>query len=319
MVLVPWWQASAEYRTINEILAEARRVAETLGDEWTLQLISTYEATTRIWQGMLRQGLAQTRATYEASGLPLEASLGDLPPMQSVQLLALAAPRIAAALACWLCGRTAQAWRIAEDVLGCTSERRVPQAQAVAAVTSAIMAQLDGEREVVIKLAGEALHLADEMSTRQWRQWARSLLWWAGEGMEEPEVPGPLLRPYFLVLKADDPRTDTERALALLTEALETSRATGERFCETEILRVRAGRLSLAGRLEAAADDYEAAVGLAQEQGAKMLELRALTDWAQLPGVPDRVRSALQACATEVAAGGPSQSLDLARKVLGSS
>ena len=58
MVLVPWWQASAEYSTINRILAEARSEAEALGDEWTLQLITTYEATTRIWQGMLHQGLA---------------------------------------------------------------------------------------------------------------------------------------------------------------------------------------------------------------------------------------------------------------------
>ena len=79
--------------------------------------------------------------------------------MRSVELMALAAPRAASALACWLCGHTAEAWRIADDVLRCTTERQVPQAQAVAAVTSAIMAQLDGEREVVVKLAGEALHV----------------------------------------------------------------------------------------------------------------------------------------------------------------
>ena len=256
MVLIPWWQASAEYGTINRILGEARSEAEVLGDVWTLQLITTYEATTRIWQGMLREGLAQIRASYEASGLPLGASLGDLPPMRSVELMALAAPRVAAALACWLCGHTTEAWQIADDVLRCTTERQVPQAQAVAAVTSAIMAQLDGEREVVIKLAGEAVHVSDEVSTRQWRQWARSLQWWAGEGIEEPELPGPLLRPYFQMLLADDPRMDSERAIALLDDALETSRTTGERFCEAEILRVRAGRLRGAGSPEAAVDDY---------------------------------------------------------------
>ena len=315
MVLVPWWQASAEYSTINGILVEARKEAEALDDAWTLQLITTYEATTRIWQGMLSEGLAQLRTSYDASGLPLGASLSDLPPLRSVEFMALAAPRAAAALACWLCGYATEAWQIADDVLRCTTQRQVPQAQAVAAVTSAIMAQLDGEREIVVKLAGEALQVADEVSTRQWRQWARSLLWWAGEGIEEPELPGPLLRPYFLMLLADDERTDTERALALLTEALATSRATGERFCEVEILRLRAGRLHHAGRSESATDDLRAAVELARLQGAKLLELRALTDWARLERPPDSVRADLRACIEDVAAGGPSRSLDEARRV----
>jgi hypothetical protein len=236
--------------------------------------------------------------------------------MQSVELMALAAPRVASALACWLCGHTAEAWRIADDVLRCTTERQVPQAQAVAAVTWAIVAQLDGERDVVAKLAGEALHVADEVSTRQWRQWARSLQWWAGEGIEEPELPGPLLRPYFELLLADDPRVNDERALALLTDALETSRATGERFCEAEILRVRGGRLIGVGEPESAAADYRAAVELARAQGAKMFEMRALTDWVQLPGSVDHLRAELLACVEDVAPGGPSRNLDEARAVL---
>ena len=167
-----------------------------------------------------------------------------------------------------------EAWLIADDVLRNTTERQVPQAQAVAAVTSAIMAQLDGERETVIKLAGEAVHVADEVSTRQWRQWARSLQWWAGEGIEEPELPGPLLQPYFQMLLAEDPRMETDRALALLTEALELCRSTGERFCEAEILRVRAGRQNRIGRADRAEDDYDEAVAIARHQGAGMLELR---------------------------------------------
>jgi class 3 adenylate cyclase len=308
MVLVPWWQASAEYQTINRILVEARAEAEALGDDWALQLISTYEATTRIWQGMIREGLEQIRGSYAAGGLPLEASLGGLPPMRSVELMALAAPRSATALACWLSGASTEAWRI---------ERQVPQAQAVAAVTAAIMAQLDGEREVVVKLAGEALHVADEVSTRQWRQWARSLQWWAGDGIEEPELPGPLLGPYFKMLLADDERVEVERAFALLSDALVTARATGERFCEPEILRVRGGRLFRAGRVDEASADYRAAVLLTREQGSRLLELRALTDWVRLPGSPDGIRDELRACAAAVAVGGPSRCLDDAVALLG--
>ena len=318
MILVPWWQASAEYRTINAILAEARREALELDDEWTLQLITTYEATTRVWQGMIREGLQQMRTSYAESGLPLEGSLRDLPSMRSVELMALAAPRVATALACWLRGLSTEAWRIANDVLQCTTERRVPQAQAVAAVTAAIMAQLDGEREVVIKLSGEALHVADEVTTRQWRQWARSLLWWAGEGIEEPELPGPLLRPYFQMLAADDRRVDDKRAIALLTAAIETSRSTGERFCEAEILRMRGDRRTAADETRAA-EDYSAAVDLTRQQGAKMLELRALTSWARQASAPERVREELIACIEDVSVGGPSRSLDEARLLIDSS
>jgi hypothetical protein len=312
MILVPWWQASAEYRTIHAILAEARREAVQLDDEWALQLISTYEATARIWQGMIRDGLQQMRTSYANSGMPLEGSLRELPAMRSVELMALAAPRVATALACWLRGLSTEAWRIANDVLLCTTERRVPQAQAVAAVTAAIMAQLDGERDVVLKLSSEALHVADEVSTRQWKQWARSLQWWAGEGIEEPELPGPLLRPYFQMLAADDPRVDDNRAIALLSAAIETSKATGERFCEAEILRLRADRRAGADQAGAAAD-YRAAVDLAREQGAKLLELRALTSWAGHPAAPQGIRGELVACIEDVSSGGPSRSLDRAR------
>ena len=316
MVLVPWWQANAEYKTINTILVEARAEAEALGDDWTLQLVNTYEATTRIWQGMLREGLAQIRASYESSGVPLGGSLRDLPPMRSVELMAFAAPRVATALACWLRGHAAEAWQIADDVLRCATEREVPQAEAVAAVTTALMAQLDGEREVVTKLAGEALHVADEVSTRQWRQWARSLQWWAGEGSEEPELPGPLLRPYFQMLLADDPAASVDRASALLSDALETVQRTGEQFCQAEILRVRAAVLRRSRQVEAAARDYEEAVRVARRQGARMLELRALTDWSTLPGAPETVHDALVACVADVAEGGPSRSLDEARQIL---
>jgi hypothetical protein len=315
MVLVPWWQASAEYRTINAILAEARREAVQLGDQWTLQLITTYEATTRIWQGRIREGLQQMRTSYADSGLPLESSLSDLPPMRSVELMALAAPRVATALACWLRGLSTEAWRIANDVVRCTAERRVPQAQALVAVTASIMAQMDGDREVVRRLSIDALNVADEVTTRQWKQWARSLQWWAGEGSEEPELPGPLLRPYFQMLAADDRRVDDKRAIALLTSAVETSKATGERFCEAEILRLRGDR-RVAADDAGAVDDYRAAVQLAREQGAKVLELRALTSWARHSSPPESVCQELVACVDDVSSGGPNRSLDEARLVI---
>jgi tetratricopeptide (TPR) repeat protein len=319
MVLVPWWQASAQYERIDSLIVEARREAEIVGDEWALGLLGLYKATTRLWQGRTTEALGLMRAAYAELGPALDGTMRDLPPMPSVELLVMAAPRVATAVACWLCGCTTEAWEIGNDVIRFTTDRDVPQAVGLSHVTTAIMAQLDGERELVVKLASEAWHVSDEVSTRQWRQWSRSLLWWAGEGLEEPELPVSHLRPYFLMLLADDPRVGEERALSLLAEALGAAHSSGEGFCEAEIFRVRGGIHRDAGRYEDAAHDYADAVVLARSRGAGMLELKALTDWARLPEAPARVRDELRTCSGVVSAGGPSRSLDEALVVLGSS
>ncbi len=163
MVLVPWWQASAAYDRINEILVRAREEAEALGEEWSLHVIALFEATVRIWQGQVAEGLERIRVAFAESGLPLEESVATLPSMQSVELLALVAPRVAAALACWLTGEVALARQVAEDTLAFARERAVPQAVAVVAVTSALMAQLDGDRDTVVRLCREAWDLSDEV------------------------------------------------------------------------------------------------------------------------------------------------------------
>ena len=118
------------------------------------------------------------------------------------------------------------------------------------------------------------------------------------------------------MLLADDPLAGVERAVALLDDALDTARASGEQFCEAEILRLRAGVARRGRRVEQAGRDYQEAVGVARSQGARMLELRALTDWLGLPGAPDHVRVDLEACVARTAEGGPSRSLTEARRAL---
>ena len=76
------------------------------------------------------------------------------------------------------------------------------------------------------------------------------------------------------------------RAGALLDDAHRTAPTTGEQFCEAEILRMRAGIMRRNRQVELAGRDYEEAVAVARHQGARMLELRALTDWLRLPGAP---------------------------------
>ncbi len=301
LVLLPWRQANADYHAIDEVLPEALALATELNAAWAHQTLNQYAGAVRIWQGRGPEGVALLESSFDAAGIPLNVSLASLPPQaQPVADIVIASTRIAAALGCWLTGRVGEADRIREDTLRFAVERSVPQAQAVTAATGAIFAQLDGDRAQVGRLTAATVEVADEVTNRQWQQWAAVLRWWSGQGDEEPEIPGPLLRPYFLMLLADAEGVPPDRARALLTEALETVRATGERFCEAEILRVRASVARAASDLAAAAADLNEAVAIAVAQGAPMLELRAWTDRVEL--APDEIapRAALEDCVTRL-------------------
>jgi hypothetical protein len=314
LVLLPWWQANADYGSIDETLPEAQQLAQELGDSWAQATLMQYSGAVRIWQGRAVEGVDQLEASFQAAGMPLEKSLGGVEHLElPVAEIVLASTRIAAALGCWLTGRVADAHRIREDTLRFVADQSVPQAQAVTAATGAIIAQLDGDRERVVKLTAETAEVGDEVTTRQWQQWAAVLRWWAGHGAEEPEVPGPLLRPFFLMLLADHESVSIDRALSLLDEALETVQRTGERFCEAEILRVRGSVLRRAGDGAGAGSNLRGAVDTARAQGAPVLELRALTELAGLPGAPASARVELAACVARLAH--EDQSLSVRRAV----
>jgi hypothetical protein len=145
------------------------------------------------------------------------------------------------------------------------------------------------------------------------------LRWWAGHSADEPEIPGPLLRPFFLMLQADRPDVPPQRALGIVDEALETAQSTDELFCQSPLLRLRGEVLHRSGDLAGAEAAFTSAVEAARTQGAPMLELRALTEWAGLPSCPDHVRVDLRGCTAHLAPLGHSMSLERARAVLGGS
>jgi hypothetical protein len=325
MVLLPWWQANAEYGSIDAALPEAGQLARELKDDWAQQTLRQFEGAARIWQGRPAEGLALLEASFDAAGLPLGSSLLDqaqeAPPVVAI---VLASTRSAAALGYWLTGRMADAVRIREDTRSFAAARAVPQARAVTAATAAIMAQLDGDPELVAELALEAIEAGDDVATRQWQEWAAVFDWWAGEARParearearearpDPKVPGPLLRPYFLTVRADRPDVPPGVARDLLAESLATARTTGERFAESETLRVTgrvlaglaqdgegagAGARDIAGALAA----LELAASTARAQGMPVLELRALTDLAALP---DRPSDSLERLAARLASFG---------------
>jgi class 3 adenylate cyclase len=301
LVLLPWWQANADYGSVDAALPEARQLAQDLGDVWAQETVARYSGAVRVWQGRAGEGVEQLEASFANVGQPLEASLSDVAPVGLPAAdIVMASSRIATALGCWLTGRVDDAHRMREDTRRFAAGRSVPQAQAVTAATGAIIAQLDGDRDLVASLIAESVQMGDEV-TRQWQQWSAVLQWWAGRSSVEPEIPGPLLRPYFLMLLVDNEDVPASRSLPLLEEALLTARATGEQFCEPEILRVRASVLQRVGDHEGAVAALEEATQVAVAQGASMLELRARTDRAQLPGADSQARADLKTCVSALA------------------
>jgi predicted ATPase len=90
--------------------------------------------------------------------------------------------------------------------------------------------------------------------------------------------------PYFLALLAgaDEMSGQIQGALTLLDEALRTVELTGERFFAAELNRHKGRLLLRQGYSEAAEDLYRKALSIAEEQGAKLWELRAAVSLARL-------------------------------------
>jgi class 3 adenylate cyclase len=316
MVLIPWWQANVDYAALELALPEAKGWARQLEDTTSAALLEHLEGTVRIWQGRLGQGLEQMTQSYAAVALPLDGTVSTLPDLPGPVILMTVAPRIATALGCWLSGQVALAHHLIDDLERFVASRAVPQATAVAAATAAIIAQLDGDRDLTAMRAAVAVRAGDEVTTQQWKQWGTALLWWAGAGKQQPELPAAFLRPYLLLLRADDPQVAPEQALAWLDEALETGRATSEQFCEAEILRVRGSILAGLGRLDAGVADLDEAAQVAAVQGCRMLEIKALTDRLAL-GDDEATRQRLIRCLAAIDDRAPSMVLSRAIDAVG--
>jgi predicted ATPase len=92
--------------------------------------------------------------------------------------------------------------------------------------------------------------------------------------------------PFWLGSYASVQRQRPDNAIAAVQEALLEVEATGERWYEAELYRLR-GSSAWYGRTRdhrRAEDDFHTAMRIAAEQGGKLLELRAATSLARLWG-----------------------------------
>ena len=103
-----------------------------------------------------------------------------------------------------------------------------------------------------------------------------------------------------------------DRARAWLDTTLTTNAATGQRFYDAELLRVRAHTLT---DPDERAAGFAAAADLARRQGAPLFELRASLDHYELAGTS--ARDALHAAMSRVVSEGGLPELSRAREILG--
>jgi len=85
-----------------------------------------------------------------------------------------------------------------------------------------------------------------------------------------------------LLARACEIAGQIDEALTLLNDALQIGERTGERWLEAELNRHKGQLLLRLGNAEAAEELYRKAQSIAEQQGAKLWELRAAMSLAQL-------------------------------------
>jgi predicted ATPase len=158
---------------------------------------------------------------------------------------------------------------------------------------------LDGDDAALDERAGQLIAVANEQGFPLWRAFGTMYRGWVkvrngdmAEGMS-------LLRsgstaylatgseawiPHFISFRARacEIAGQNEEALVQLDDALQIAERTGERWFVTELNRQKGQLLQRSGNSAAAEELYRKALTIAQEQGARLWELRAATSLARL-------------------------------------
>ncbi len=207
---------------------------------------------------------------------------------------------ISAAEALWLLGWPDQALKRSQEALNLAEELSHPYSLAFTLTFASQIRLFRREPREALELAGAAVSLAVEQGFPEYlgeatifRGWALAKLGQVEAGVEEmlqgidPErgLPHDVERPYFLTLLAEIywEERQTAEGLKLLTEAMNEIEAGKVHYWDAEIQRLR-GELHLTQGLEQAAvqQHYQRAIDVARNQGAKLLELRAVMSLCRL-------------------------------------
>jgi adenylate cyclase len=202
----------------------------------------------------------------------------------------------------WLLGYPEQASERSERALALARHVVHPHSLGYALSFAAVTRCLRREPELTRERAEAAIALSAEHGFPQWRAWGEIMRGWAlaeQEGSEESfaqlrhgrdswrAIGHRIFLPLFVGLLGDALRKSgrLEEASAALDGAFEAAKESEETWWNPELHRVR-GELLLAAPANEAGDAAEhcfrQAIDLARQQGAKSLELRAVTSLSRL-------------------------------------
>jgi predicted ATPase len=286
--------ARAEHAAAREIAEEALCSAERDGDAAGLVIGHRAVGIGALWRGEL----------VEARGhLERELALYDPERHRSLASVYAYDPRLAGfaglALALFQLGYPDEALARCCEAVDDAEQLSHPFGLAYVLHHACLLDQLRRNLPQLRQHNAELTALAAEHGFALWRAAAVVLDGWAlaeggraaegvariEDGLQAWRATGAgLFVPYFLALLGTTHGAEGEGAEGerLLTEALDTGCASGERWFEAEVHRLK-GKLSLAGGDRAAAEAcFLSAIAFAREQAAKLWELRAATSLARL-------------------------------------
>ncbi len=211
------------------------------------------------------------------------------------------------AWALWYLGYPDQALRRSQEALTLAQELSHPYSIAIALDLLSFLHQLRREELATKERAEASINLSTERGFEFFldmgtvlRGWALAKLGYGEEGIEQirqgmaalRETGAELFRTYYLSLLAEayDEVGQTENALTMLTEALDTANKNGERFHEAELYRLK-GEMLIKQAVDPASNPtlldeaeicFNKALEVARHQCAKSLELRALMSLSRL-------------------------------------
>jgi len=249
----------------------------------------------------------------------------------------------ALSLVLWLAGNADGAVEEMDVALRLSDEQPHPYGRAAVLLYAAILRQYRGEPTLVLSYAQEAAVVSAENGFPLWSMWAKVLCRWALlqqldaglpeqagrhlaemiEAVDDYERAGfTLFLPYWLGLLAEA-YADAGRVgegVACITRALSVAERSGERVWEAELHRIR-GRLlvALSGDVAEAERSLRWSVAVADRQGLRSLQLRAIVSLVELlvaEGRTDQARHALEQAMSPCTPGRDSRELCEARRLL---
>ena len=286
----------AELQTTRELAEQLLSLAQRLKDPELLLEAHRVLGPNMLWLGELvlaRKHLEQGVALYDPQKHRSHAFVYGQNP--AVACLSLAAWPI------WGLGYPDQSLRSIHKALTLAQELAHPFSLAYALTWASTVYQLRGELQAVQERAEALIALSTEQGFPFWFAFGTILRGWAmtaqragAEGIAQIRqglvsyraTESELLRPYFLSLLAEAHGKvgQIEEGLALLNEALDTVKRTGERNWEAELHR-RNGELLLmvhGQKMVEAEECFRKALDIARRQQAKSLELRAAMSLSRL-------------------------------------